>query len=227
VIDRLRSTVSSAVSSTVSSAVSSIPRVAATVPRAAASVPRAVASLYDKAIDRVLSHPYEVTTADEARAVLDDPDAIDVSAFADQIQQVALMAMPLLRRVGKFKSLPGVKRMPWVLSLVTVANLTRSVREGVREVQVVGSYLAARLHAATGAPPDPDLVKRLTVQVYLSPTHRLDPTATERVPTEKLLRRWLVNGMLGRTSNKAAVRAIGAVERLDMSELRPPLALSP
>jgi hypothetical protein len=189
---------------------------------AASAVPRAVGSLYDKVIDRVLARPYEVTTADEARAVLDDPDAIDVSAFADQIQQVALVAAPLVRRVGKFKRVPGLKRVPWFLTFVTLANLTRAVRQGVREVQIVGSFLAARIQHAAGAPPDPDLVKRLTVQVYLSPSRRLDPTEDDRIPARKLLQRWLLNGFLGRTSNKSAVRAIGAVERLDVASVLPP-----
>jgi hypothetical protein len=196
---------------------------AASVPKAAAAVPRAAASaataLYDRVIDRVLARPYEVTTADEARAVLDDPDAIDVSAFADQIQQVALVAMPIVRRVRRFTKVPGVKKVPWVFSVVTITNVTRAIRQGVREVQVVGSYLAARIQATTGAPPDPELVKRLTVQLYLSPKRKLDPSVDERVPARKLLQRWLFNGLTGRTTNKAAVRAIGAIERLDIRSI--------
>ena len=90
---------------------------------------------------------YQVTTADEARALLDDPESIDVSAFADQIQQVAIIAIPVVRRLGALRHVPGVKKVPWVLSIITVANMTRSIRQGVREVQVVGSYLAARLQA--------------------------------------------------------------------------------
>jgi len=198
---------------------------AAGVPRAVAGLPRAAASaaqsLYDRAIDRVLARPYEVTTADEARAVLDNPDAIDVSAFADQIQQVALVAMPLVRRVGRLRRVPGVKKVPWVFSIVTITNLTRSIRQGVREVQIIGSYLAARIEHTTGAPPDPDLVKRLTVQLYLSPTRKADPTVPESVEARKLLQRWLFNGILGRTSNKAAVRAIASVERMDVAAVVP------
>jgi hypothetical protein len=202
----------------VKSTAASVPKAAAAVPRAAAS---AATSLYDRVIDRVLARPYEVTTADQARAVLDDPDAIDVSAFADQIQQVALIAMPIVRRISRFRKVPGVKKVPWVFSVVTITNLTRSIRQGVREVQVVGSYLAARIQATTGAPPDPELVKRLTVQLYLSPTRKLDPSVDESVPARKLVQRWLFNGLLGRTSNKAAVRAIGAVERLDIASIVP------
>src|SRR3954451_5011584 len=55
------------------SAAASVPRAAASVPRAAAAVPRAVGSLYDRAIDRVLARPYQIATADEARALLEDP----------------------------------------------------------------------------------------------------------------------------------------------------------
>ena len=198
----------------VKSTAASVPRAVAGLPRAAAS---AAQSLYDRVIDRVLARPYEVTTADQARAVLDDPDAIDVSAFADQIQQVALVAMPLVRRVGRLRRVPGVKKVPWVFSIVTITNLTRSIRQGAREVQIIGSYLAARIERTTGAPPDPDLVKRLTVQLYLSPTRKADPTVPESVEARKLLQRWLFNGILGRTSNKAAVRAIASVERMDVA----------
>ena len=186
---------------------------------AVGAVPRAVGSLYDRSIDRVLSRPYEVTTADEARALLDDPDSIDVSAFADQIQQVALVALPLARRIGMVRKVPGIRKVPWVLSLVTLANVTRSIRQGVREVQIVGSYVAARVQSTTGRAPDPALVKHLTVQLYLSPSRRPSPNVDERVPAMRLLRRWLLYGLVGRTTNKSAVRAVAAVERLDLPKL--------
>ena len=214
-IDRIKSTLSAVPRV----AASVVPTAVSAVPRAATAVPRAVGSLYDRAIDRVLARPYQVTTADDARALLDDPDSIDVSAFADQIQQVAIIAIPLVRRLGAFRRVPGVKKVPWVLSIITVANVTRSIRQGVREVQVVGSYLAARLQATTGQPPDPELVKRLTVQLYLSPSRQPDTSITAGVPSGRLLRRWLTYGLVGRTTNKVAVRAVGAVERLDVASL--------
>ena len=216
------SSAATAAASAVPRAASAVPRAVSAVPRAASSaasaVPRAVGSLYSRAIDRVLAQPYQITTADEARALLDDPESIDVSAFADQIQQVAIIAIPVVRRLAMFRHVPGVKKVPWVLSIITVANMTRSIRQGVREVQVVGSYVAARLEAASGQPPDPDLVKRLTVQLYLSPSRRPN-LSNEGLPTGRLLRRWLTYGLVGRTTNKVAVRAVGAVERLDVGTL--------
>ena len=111
-----------------------------------------------------------------------------------------------------------MRRVPWIFSSVTLGNVTRSIRQGVREVQVVGSYLAARLQAATGKAADPALVKRLTVQVYLAPSRQLDLTETDqRVAGRQAAAAVALNGLLGRTSNKAAVRAIGAIERLDIA----------
>jgi hypothetical protein len=205
--------------SAVPRAVARLPEFAAAVPRAATSLPRAVGSLYERAIDRVLARPYQVETADEARALLDDPEIIDVSAFADQIQQVAIIAIPVMRRFAMFRKVPGVKKFPLVLSVVTVANMTRAIRQGVREVQVVGSYLGSRLHEATGAPPDPELVKQLTVQLYLSPSRRPRFDPDERVPALRLFRRWMLYGLVGRTTNKSAVRAVSAVERMDVGAL--------
>jgi hypothetical protein len=85
-------------------------------------------------------------------------------------------------------------------------------------VQVVGSYLAARMQAATGQPPDPQLVKALTVQLYLSPSRR-PSTADTSVPAGRLLRRWLTHGLVGRTTSKTAMRSIDAVEQLDIAAL--------
>jgi hypothetical protein len=197
----------------------SVPRAASTVPRAASALPRAVGSLYERAIDRVLARPYQVWTADEARALLDDPETIDVSAFADQIQQIAIIAIPVMRRFAMFRKVPGVKKFPLVLSVVTVANMTRAVRQGVREVQVIGSYLGSRLHEETGLAPDPELVKQATVQLYLSPNRRPRFDPDERVPAMRLFRRWMLYGLVGRTTNKTAVRAVGAVERMDIAAL--------
>jgi hypothetical protein len=196
-----------------------LPGVAQAVPRAASALPRAVGSLYERAVDRVLARPHQIQSADEARALLDDPDAIDVSAFADQIQQIAIVAIPVMRRVGMLRKVPGMRRVPWVLSVVTVANMTRAIRQGVREVQVVGSYIGSRLQEVTGQPADPELVKQLTVQVYLKPGRRPYIVGDTRVPAMKLLRRWMLYGLLGRTTNKSAVRAVGAVERLDLAAL--------
>jgi hypothetical protein len=189
-----------------------------TVRRGARQAVGATGRLYDAAIDRVLASHYEIPDAATARRVLDEPGGVDVSAVADQIQQLAVVAMPIVRRVAKANKIPGLKKVPVVLSLVTVGNVVRAIRQGVREVQVVASYLAARVAALTGAPPDPALVKRLAVQLYLHPSR---PVATTggRPDMAGLLRRWLLHGLFGRTSSAAAHRAIDAIQRLDLSSV--------
>jgi hypothetical protein len=62
-------------------------------------------------------------------------------------------------------------------------------------------------------------VKQVTVQVYLSPSRRPRFDPDERVPAVRLFRRWMLYGLVGRTTNKAAVRAVAALERMDVDEL--------
>jgi len=75
----------------------------------------------------------------------DECGKLVVAVTADDVTRLDALAA----RAG-VNLVPGLRRVPWVLSIVTVANVARAIRQGVREVQVVGSYLAARLHAATG-----------------------------------------------------------------------------
>lgn len=176
----------------------------------------AVGSLYERAVDAVLATPHEVTEHRDALALLDEQRGGE-GELRDQIAKVALIATPILRKMEvakRFTRVPGVKRLPFVMSLTTVASVGAALARGVRDVQVIGSYVASRLRAASGHEPDPELVKRLTVQLYLSPG--TPPRVDQRVGPAKLLRRWLVRGALGRDGRKHAERAVGAVTRLDV-----------
>jgi hypothetical protein len=182
---------------------------------AAVSVPRLVGSLYDRSMNRVLAHPYDLASAADAREQLTAAPGDTDGVTSDQIQRIAIVVTPLLRRAGVVDKIPGLKRFPVVLSVVTVANVARSMRLGVRDVQVVGSYLASRVRHETGRAPEPGAVKRMTVQLYLNPSRRPDPARS--ASSVALLRKWLLNGVLGRGTGKAADKAIRAIERLDVS----------
>ncbi len=176
-----------------------------------------VGSLYDRAVDAVLSTPHLVRDERDALQLLDERGGGEDQALADRIGRLAVVATPVLARLrfaGKLTKLPGVKRVPLLASVTTVATVGAALNRGVRDVQVIGSYVATRLERTTGEPADPELVKRLTVQLYLAPgaVPRLD----RRVATAKLLRKWLVRGALGRDSKKAATKAVTAVGKLDV-----------
>jgi hypothetical protein len=175
----------------------------------------AVTGLYDRAVDSVLATPHAVPTAHEALRLLDERHH-DTQQLGEQIGKVAMLAVPVVRRLQsaeRLTKLPGVRRLPWLASATSVAGAAAALTRGVREVQVIGSYVATRLEA-TGYPVDPELVKRVTVQLYLSPSSplRLD----QRVGPARLLRRWLVRGALGRDTRRAATKAVSAVSRLDV-----------
>ena len=89
------------------------------------------------------------------------------------------------------------------------------MRTGVRELQVIAALVAHRLEETTGVVPDPALVKRLAVDLYLDPKRTPDPgRAGGR--TGRVVRRWLTSGALGRDTSSRARKSLDAAERLDV-----------
>jgi hypothetical protein len=183
------------------------------------AVLQAIGRLYDRAVDGALSTPYEVRTADEALAMIESEAGgmFEGKALAEQIQLTAVLLTPFLRRMRWFDRLPGVRRLPFIAVFATVANVAVVLRRGVREVQIVASFLAHRLRETTGEPPDPAVVKSVAVQLYTEPNRR--PMPSERVKLSLLLRRWLVRGLFGRDTQKRARNAVFAVAQLDIPGL--------
>jgi hypothetical protein len=108
--------------------------------------------------------------------------------------------------------------VPWALVASTTISIGFTVRAGVREVHVLGSLLAGRIERATGQPADPALVKKLAVELYLAPGR--EPDLSERgLGLARLVRRWLLRGVLGRETGKSATKALDAAERLDVHGL--------
>ena len=176
-----------------------------------------VGSLYDRAIDAVLGRDDRPVTASQAKKLLKG-GATDQRELADQIQKIAMVATPIIRRLAIVRKVPGVKRAPLVLTVTTTAAVAARLRAGVRDVQVVGSYLASRIEAATGQPADPALVKRAAVELYIK-AERPPTLDARRIPLTRLARMWLVRGFLGRDSTKKATKAIDAIDRLDVHRL--------
>jgi hypothetical protein len=123
-----------------------------------------------------------------------------------------MLAVPVLRtffRGARFT------RIPWVLAATSAFSIGSAVRTGVREVQVIGSLVACKLEQTTGQPADPALVKKLTLELYLSP-RRTPDISDLALPLGKLLRRWLIKGAVGRDTKRVAFRALDAAEDLDL-----------
>jgi hypothetical protein len=173
----------------------------------------AVSSLYEKAMSRMLTSSERVTSAAEGSALLAGDESSE--DFADDVQRLAVLAIPVLRVLAKGARLT---RLPWALLISTALSVGLTVRTGVRELQVLGSLVAHRLEQATERPADPRLVKKLAVELYLHP--RRTPNLSRRgLGLHRLVRSWVLRGALGRSTGKAARKALEAAERLDLAGL--------
>jgi hypothetical protein len=178
------------------------------IPRA---VERAAGAVVHQAFERLLSSDVEVRTAAEAKRLLADYE--DTEEMADAIQRFVAIATPFARialRGARFT------RVPWVLVASSAVSIGVTVRNGVRELQALAALLAHRFEQETGSPPDPALLRKLTLELYLKP--RRGPDVSDLgLPLARLARRWVVSGALGRNTRSKTDKALDAAERLDVA----------
>ena len=174
---------------------------------------RAAGNLLDDLVDRVLRNEERVATAAEGKLLIAADDGME--EVADRVQRFVAVATPTVRVLAR-----GARftRVPWVLVASTAVSLTTTVRAGMREVRVLGSLLAFRLEQVNGAPADPALVKKLAVELYLAPKRKPDVARLD-LPLAKLARRWLLRGVFGRDTRRAAEKALDAAEQLDLDHV--------
>lgn len=174
---------------------------------------RAAGNLLDDLVDRVLRNEERVATAAEGKLLIAADDGME--EVTDRVQRFVAVATPTVRVLAR-----GARftRVPWVLVASTAVSLTTTVRAGVREVRVLGSLLAFRLEQVNGAPADPALVKKLAVELYLAPKRKPDVARLD-LPLAKLARRWLLRGVFGRDTRRAAEKALDAAEQLDLDHV--------
>jgi hypothetical protein len=173
----------------------------------------AAGTLLDDLLDRLLHTDERVTTAAQGKRLIAADDGMeDVTDRVQRFVAIAIPAVRVLARGARFT------RVPWVLVASTAVSLTTTLRAGVRELRVLGSLLAHRLEQASGAPPDPALVTKLAVELYLAPTRRPDVARLD-LPLAQLARKWLLGGIFGRDTRRAAERALDAAEQLDLDRV--------
>lgn len=177
------------------------------------SVQRAAGDVINQAFEHLLASELRVTSAAEGKRLLAEDD--DTEQMTDAIQRFVGIATPIVRialRGARFT------RIPWVLVASSTVSIGVTVRTGVRELQVLASLLAHRFEQQTGAPPDPAVLQKLTLELYLKP--RRTPDVSELgLPLARLARRWIVSGALGRNARGKTDKALDAAERLDLEAL--------
>jgi hypothetical protein len=184
---------------------------------------RAAGEVVHQAFERLLSSDIDVTTAAEAKRLLAEHE--DTEEMTDAIQRFVAIATPVARI-----ALRGVRftRVPWVLVASSAVSIGVTVRNGVRELQALAALLAHRFEQETGEQPNPALLQKLTLELYLRP-RRTPDVSNLGLPLARLSRRWIVSGALGRNTRGKTEKALDAAERLDIGSLaaQEPLASQP
>ena len=160
------------------------------------TVERAAGDVVHQAFERLLSSDVEVKTAAEAKRLLADHE--DREEMTDAIQRFVAVATPVARialRGARFT------RVPWVLVASSAVSIGVTVRNGVRELQALAALLAHRFEHETGSPPNPALLRKLTLELYLRP-RRAPDVSDLGLPLARLARRWIVSGVLGRNTRR-------------------------
>ena len=186
-------------------------------PSALLAIPRALErsaeDLVHQAMNRLLSSDTRVTSAADARRLLADDE--DTEELTDAIQRFVAIATPVARiafRGARFT------RIPWVLVASSAVSIGVTARNGVRELQAIAALLAHRFEEETGARPDPALLQKVTLELYLKPRRTLDVSDLD-LPLTRLARRWIVSGLFGRDTRGKTEKALDAAERLDIASL--------
>jgi hypothetical protein len=175
------------------------------------AVQRSAGDVVQQAFERLLSSDVEITSAADGKRVLAEHE--DTEQLTDAIQRFVGLATPIVRialRGARFT------RVPWVLVASSAVSLGVTVRTGVRELQVLAALLAHRFREETGATPDPALLQKLTLELYLKP-RRTPDVSDPSLPLARLARRWILNGALGRNTRGKTNKALEAAERVDLT----------
>jgi hypothetical protein len=181
----------------------------------------------DRMLDRVFDEPLDVPTAEEARVQIEKrPDSNWPSALSGAAEWAAvrLARGKLAARLGgRVAGSAGSKIVGRAAIPVTVAvDVGLTARDGLLELQVLASYLIARLRQA-GLAIDRDLVRRVATSIYLQPDAQPNLQRSSAQLVAAVARRWASGAVPGLRPHRRrhSRRRIDAIAELDLHQLRP------
>ena len=186
--------------------------------RTSAAAARAqVVRAIETALDRLLEAPLDIRSGPEALAAINPSDP--AVAAAPVVRRAAEWGVA--RVAGRLGARWGGKVAGRVAVPVTVAvEYGLAARDGIRELQVLGSFLMNRLRVE-GLPVDPELVRRTVLAVYLDPTTRPDLRMPAHRRALRVARRWAIDTLplSGRRRMAATRRRVDTIAGLYLSVL--------
>lgn len=186
-------------------------------------------ALVDNGMERVLDHPYDVRNRKDFERHIEGPNVGSGGTMVSAgLLAVALKrATPFIERIvvwggrsAKFaKFIPAARTI--ALALPVALDLTNTLRQGVREIQVIASYFMHLLREE-GIEPERGLVTALTLSLAVDPERPPDLSLTPANASGALTRRWIMR-VIGRDNAKAVRRRsdayLAAIARLDLHEV--------
>jgi hypothetical protein len=171
------------------------------------------AQAVDSALDRVFSAPLDVRSTAEAMAMLEPQPGTGALRRGAEWAATRTAA-----RVGAKLGSRAAGRV--ALPIGVAVELGLATREGVKELQVLASYLLARLRA-DGHPVDRELVRRATLAIYLEPRRPPDLRAPVQRRSLAVAKRWSVDALplTGRAQASRTRARVDAVANLDTHRL--------
>lgn len=188
-------------------------------------------ALVDAALDRVFAEPFDVRTGQELEElVAEGPGGMSTGPAATSLAAFVAAATPMARRalavatksskVATKAPLPSSKAVKVGLASIPVAmRLGTTGRRGVRELQLLASYLMSRLRGA-GVDPDPGLVRSLTLSLYLDPARRPALDLPGGRAAGAIARQWVLRSLGGDADSAVRARARRQAEAIDRLDLR-------
>jgi hypothetical protein len=190
-----------------------------------------VRALIDSSLDRMFDEPFDVRTATELEDLVAAgpvgvgaaPAATTLTAFVAAATPMARRALAMATKSGKFVGkapLPSSKAFKVGLASIPIAlRLSTTSRRGVRELQLLASYLINRLRGA-GVDPDRGLVRALTLSLYLDPARRPSLEIPAGRAAGGVARQWVLRSLGGDAESAVRARArrqAEAIDRLDLA----------
>jgi hypothetical protein len=192
-----------------------------------ASVRYRTGAVVDAILDRIVTEPFDIASSEEAVALMSEPPP--ESALFASIPTLATLAArggTMYRRFRTAQSAGSAAGGPatvsmMVLTAAAVATMTRfltSVRWGLRDIQVMASYLSTRSRAQ-GIALEPGLARSLTISAYLDPRRHPGLDYANVRGAGALVGAWSTGTIASRGEAAARRRAQDRIDALDRYEL--------
>jgi len=192
-----------------------------------------VRAIVDRALDRVFAEPFDVRTAQEFEELVatspigqaPGPTATSVTAFVAAATPIARRALATASKSGKVAGklpLPSARAVKVGLASIPIAmRLSTTTRRGVRELQLLASFLISRLRDSR-IEPDPRFVRALTLSLYLDSARRPVLDIPSGRAAGGIARQWVLRSLGGDVDSAVRARArrqAEAIDRLDLPGL--------